>query len=117
MTSGKRKDPAWKYCVEENGTEGKGYKYVKCNFCQKIIKGGLYRQKHHLAGTKKDVAPCTKVSEDVKKEMQNYLKSSEKTKVDMQRNKDELIDSGAYYQSQNPSLGGSSGGSVSQRGN
>ncbi|KAL6554068.1 hypothetical protein OROMI_019741 [Orobanche minor] len=24
MTSGKRKDPAWKYCVEETGMEGKG---------------------------------------------------------------------------------------------
>ncbi|KAL6569226.1 hypothetical protein OROHE_003507 [Orobanche hederae] len=40
--------------------------------------------------------------------MQNYLKSAEKAKVDVQRNKDELINSGSYYQSQNPLLGGSS---------
>jgi len=28
------------------------------SICQKIIIGGVYRLKHHLAGTQKDVGAC-----------------------------------------------------------
>lgn len=78
--------------------------------------------KNHLAANHKDVAPCTKVPDDVKKEIGEYLKKGEKSRMDTQRNREEMIDSGSYYKTQNPSwVGssggrGSSGGSVSQRG-
>ena len=45
---------------------------MQCKFCQKII-GGIYRFKHHLACTRKDVEPCQHVPEDVKKIILNVL--------------------------------------------
>ena len=65
-STGNRKDPAWKYCTEQPTTEGKGYKYVKCNFCNKVISGGVSRMKMHLAGIHKDSKPCEHVPEYVK---------------------------------------------------
>ncbi|XP_052119071.1 uncharacterized protein LOC107494867 [Arachis duranensis] len=41
-------------------------KKVKCNYCSKTISGGIYRFKHHLAGTKEDSEPCASVLEEVK---------------------------------------------------
>ncbi|XLR48524.1 hypothetical protein HN51_032760 [Arachis hypogaea] len=41
-------------------------KKVKCNYCSKTISGGIYRFKHHLAGTKEDLEPCASISEEVK---------------------------------------------------
>ncbi|KAM7522729.1 hypothetical protein LguiA_012631 [Lonicera macranthoides] len=114
---GGRKDPAWKYCVEmTEGMDGKPYKYVICNFCVKQIKGGVIRMKNHLAANHKGVAPCAKVPIEVKNEIKDYLKKGEQLKMETQRNQEVMIDSGSYYQSQNPFLGGSSADSFSQRG-
>lgn len=44
---------------------GKGYKYVKWNFCSKVIKG-VARMKMHLVGTHKKAKPCEQVPNDVK---------------------------------------------------
>ncbi|KAL6571700.1 hypothetical protein OROHE_003350 [Orobanche hederae] len=93
--------------------DGKSYKYVSCNFCEKPIKGGIIRMKNHLAGNHKGVAPCVKVSDEVKKEIIGYLQKFEKNKMDTQRNREEIIENGAYYQSQIPYLGISSSGSGS----
>ncbi|KAG5001392.1 hypothetical protein JHK87_022464 [Glycine soja] len=41
-------------------------KNVKCNYCSKINNGGIFRFKHHLAGTKWDSEPCASVPEEVK---------------------------------------------------
>ncbi|PWA39471.1 zinc finger, BED-type, Ribonuclease H-like domain protein [Artemisia annua] len=95
-----RKDPAWKYGPEEQVPpqgEKKGYKYVKCNFCSKIIKGGVKRMKDHLAGTHKDVSPCLSVPTEVKDEITQYLKSFQDMKFSGQRNFEESVGSGAYY--------------------
>nr|XP_007147219.1 hypothetical protein PHAVU_006G105700g [Phaseolus vulgaris]ESW19213.1 hypothetical protein PHAVU_006G105700g [Phaseolus vulgaris] len=64
MASG-RTDPAWKHCVSVDGTTRK----LKCKYCEKVLTGGVYRLKHHLAGTSKDVGACVSVPEDVKKSM------------------------------------------------
>ncbi|KAM7518947.1 hypothetical protein LguiB_017909 [Lonicera macranthoides] len=72
--------------------------------------------KNHLLANHKGVAPCAKVPDEVKYEIKEYLKKGEKSRNDVQRNREEIIDSGSYYQRQNPSIGGSSGGSVSQKG-
>ncbi|XP_042449877.1 uncharacterized protein LOC122034629 [Zingiber officinale] len=68
---GNRSDPGWKHgiAVDENP------KKVQCKYCQKVINGGIYRLKHHLAGTQKDVGACKAVSDDVRKEMWKIISS------------------------------------------
>jgi hypothetical protein len=34
-----------------------------------VLRGGVYRLKHHLAESLKDVEPCRAVSDDVQKDM------------------------------------------------
>ncbi|XP_062103352.1 uncharacterized protein LOC133814403 [Humulus lupulus] len=75
----------------------KGYKYLKCNFCSKDIKGGMKRVKEHLACTDKDVKPCPKVPKEVKDEISQYLKDYENTKFISQRKFDEAVDCGSYF--------------------
>ncbi|XLR53545.1 hypothetical protein S83_004217 [Arachis hypogaea] len=50
-TAGNRSDKAWKYGISVDGDAKK----IKCKYCDKVVTGGVYRLKHHLAGTKKDV--------------------------------------------------------------
>ncbi|KAD5507625.1 hypothetical protein E3N88_15328 [Mikania micrantha] len=93
-------DPAWKYGVEHQvPAQGgkKGYKYIKCNFCSKVITGGVKRMKEHLGCTHKDVAPCDKVPPEVKEEILHYLKQFQENKVASQHNFEESVGSGAYY--------------------
>ena len=42
---------------------------LKCKYCEKLLIGGVYKLKHHLTGTSKDVGACVSVPEDVKKSM------------------------------------------------
>ncbi|MED6187464.1 hypothetical protein PIB30_076752 [Stylosanthes scabra] len=52
------------------GVSGQGkLRKIKCNYCQKIFSGSVYRIKHHLAGTKKDVSAYENVSPEVRKQM------------------------------------------------
>lgn len=95
-----RKDPAWKYAEEVAipGERGKkGYKYLSCKFCSKTITGGVLRVKCHLAGNHINAAPCEKVPDEVKYEMQAYLKESENSKQLAKRKFDEMVDNGSYY--------------------
>ncbi|XP_062082381.1 uncharacterized protein LOC133788794 [Humulus lupulus] len=95
-----RKYPSWKYSVEIEVPEKsgkKGYKYLKCNFCSKDIKGGVKRVKEHLACTHKYVKPCPKVPKEVKEEISQYLKDYETTKFISQRKFDEAVDCGSYF--------------------
>jgi len=41
-------------------------KKVKCNYCNKIFNGGIFRLKHHLVGTRYDSEPCVSVPEEIK---------------------------------------------------
>ncbi|KAL0910811.1 hypothetical protein M5K25_018900 [Dendrobium thyrsiflorum] len=60
-------DPSWKYSVQVDiGGAEKTYVYLKCNFCDKVMKGGVTRMKEHLSGSHKNVAPCTNVPDKVK---------------------------------------------------
>ncbi|XP_019453408.1 PREDICTED: uncharacterized protein LOC109354992 [Lupinus angustifolius] len=61
---GNRSDIAWKHEIAVDGT-----RKIQCKYCQKVVSGGAYRLKHHLAGTNKDVEPCIVVSDELKKEM------------------------------------------------
>ncbi|KAL4572855.1 hypothetical protein LXL04_019643 [Taraxacum kok-saghyz] len=106
---GKRTDPAWDYGKEvevpATGTS-KGYKYIKCNFCPYLSKGGVFRFKSHLGWTHQDAAPCPNVPEEVKQKMKDFLKNYETSKHNTQRNFEEMVDSGAHFTS------GSGSGSV-----
>ena len=66
-------DKTWDYAtqiIKENGKAG-----TICNFCQKIMGGGgINRVKLHLAGEKGQVAPCMKVTPEVRFTMQGILK-------------------------------------------
>ena len=94
-TSGNRLDVGWQYGIDVD----KNSKKVQCKFCQKIISGGIYRFKHHLACTRKDVEPCQQVAEDVKKIILNVLvknqeASEKKRKAFQYIGKDEDNDEG-----------------------
>ena len=57
---GNRSDLGWEHGVEV------GSRQVQCNYCKEIHSGGIYRLKHHLAGTRKNVSACPSVLEKVR---------------------------------------------------
>ena len=67
--AGNRSDVGWQhgYEVEKDGRK------IKCKYCEKVVTGGVYRLKHHLACTKKDVGACPSVPDEVKKLMLQIL--------------------------------------------
>ncbi|KAG6525929.1 hypothetical protein ZIOFF_015902 [Zingiber officinale] len=67
---GARLDPAWKHGKEIDAAAKK----VQCKYCNVIRAGGIYRLKHHLACTRKDVEPCPQVSDEVRKEMLELIR-------------------------------------------
>ncbi|XP_042441219.1 uncharacterized protein LOC122026547 [Zingiber officinale] len=67
--SGSRTDIGWQHGVDvENNS-----KKVKCKYCDKTFNDGIFRFKHHLAGTHRDVEPCLTVSDNVKNKMQSIV--------------------------------------------
>ncbi|KAK8718204.1 hypothetical protein V6N13_045447 [Hibiscus sabdariffa] len=63
-------DPGWEHCVAQDEKKRR----VKCNYCEKIISGGINRFKQHLARIPGEVAYCEKAPEEV------YLKIKENMK-------------------------------------
>ncbi|XP_047166554.1 uncharacterized protein LOC124835629 [Vigna umbellata] len=59
---GNQSDIGWKHGFDVNGNGRK----VKCNYCSKIVSGGIFRFKHHLAGTREDSEPCASVPDEIK---------------------------------------------------
>ncbi|RZB42743.1 hypothetical protein D0Y65_053358 [Glycine soja] len=66
---GNRTDIGWKHGTDVLGNGKK----VKCNYCSKINNRGIFRFKHHLAGTRWDFEPCASVPEEVKMLMMNVV--------------------------------------------
>ncbi|KAH1229264.1 hypothetical protein GmHk_10G029055 [Glycine max] len=66
---GNRTDIGWKHGTDVLGNGKK----VKCNYCSKINNGGIFKFKHHLAGTRWDSEPCASVPEEVKMLMMNVV--------------------------------------------
>ncbi|XLT11975.1 hypothetical protein HN51_057665 [Arachis hypogaea] len=48
---GSRTDVGWEHGI----SVGEDGKKIQCKYCHKIFSGGVYRLKHHLAETQKDV--------------------------------------------------------------
>jgi hypothetical protein len=61
-SSGNRLDVGWQHGIDID----KNSRKVQCKYCQKIISGGIFRFKQHLAYTRKDVESCQQVLENVK---------------------------------------------------
>ena len=59
---GNRLDVGWQHGIDID----KNSKKVQCEYCQKILSGGIFRFKQHLACTRKDVEPCQQVPENIK---------------------------------------------------
>lgn len=79
MTKRKAKpDITWDHCTRVNP---KDRKRVKCNYCSKIMSGGVNRMKHHLAGTKQDIAQCVVADEKIKQLFLGILKVYEEKKA------------------------------------
>ncbi|CAN1160599.1 hypothetical protein LINPERPRIM_LOCUS37668 [Linum perenne] len=66
---GSRTDPGWQYALDVDGTAKK----TKCKFCLKEYSGGIFRLKHHLAGTRDNVEECVSVPDDVRKKILELL--------------------------------------------
>ncbi|KAL5795816.1 hypothetical protein ACOSQ2_000636 [Xanthoceras sorbifolium] len=63
-------DPGWEHCVAQDEKK----KRVKCNYCEKIISGGINRFKQHLARIPGEVAYCEKAPEDVYLKIKDNMK-------------------------------------------
>jgi len=110
---GSRKDPAWKYAVEVEVIENKGTTQLRCCFCSKLLKGGVYRFKEHLAGIQGNVSPCPSVLLEVREEMCNILMKFHKGKKMSQLIREERIDKCVTMN--NSSKLGSNSATLSQR--
>ncbi|XP_058779267.1 uncharacterized protein LOC131653196 [Vicia villosa] len=63
--AGQRQDVGWQHGTPVND----GSRKIKCNYCHTEYTGGVFRFKHHLAGTNSNVESCISVPDEVRKEM------------------------------------------------
>ena len=93
---GNRSDLGWEHGVEV------GSRQVQCNYCKEIHSGGIYRLKHHLAGTRKNVSACPSVPEKVREKFVALLYAQAEASIKKKRwytieeeddgNDDELVE-------------------------
>lgn len=92
----REKDVCWEYCEKLEGNK------VRCNFCQKILNGGISRLKHHLSRVpSKGVNPCSKVRDEVSERVKTIIQSKEEGKEAANVKRQRLAD-GARSPSGNP---------------
>uniref|UniRef100_A0A803LM38 BED-type domain-containing protein n=1 Tax=Chenopodium quinoa TaxID=63459 RepID=A0A803LM38_CHEQI len=73
IAAGNRSDPGWEHGSQvDNDT-----KKVRCEYCSVVRSGGIFRHKHHLAGTGCNVEACLQVPDDVKQKFKAILQSNE----------------------------------------
>ncbi|KAK1391036.1 hypothetical protein POM88_019214 [Heracleum sosnowskyi] len=75
-----KKDVAWKYARAVNGCSSIR---LRCDFCGKETIGGVFRTKEHLIGGKRNAKGCTKVTEQVRDEVKDFMESKKKVKDNM----------------------------------
>lgn len=66
-------------------------KKVKYRYCSKIISGGIFKFKDHLAGTSKGYELCAQVPDDVKLIILNLVAISKETSM-MKRKMTEIVE-------------------------
>lgn len=78
-------DPGWEHGVAQDEKKKK----VKCNYCGKIVSGGIYRLKQHLARVSGEVTYCDKAPEEVYLRMRENLEGCRSNKKPRQSEDDE----------------------------
>ena len=53
---------------------------VKCKLCGKVVSGGIYRLKQHIANVKGNAAPCKKSSDEDKKKCKKAIDDAQSKK-------------------------------------
>lgn len=86
-----QRDFVWKYGIEI-GTGIKGYEYIQCVFCKKILAGRAKRLKEHILGVRGNVASCSMVTQEAKDEIRMFLASAENAKNQPQKVQEERAD-------------------------
>ncbi|KAJ4954460.1 hypothetical protein NE237_011243 [Protea cynaroides] len=79
-------DPGWEHGIAQDDRKKK----VKCNYCGKVVSGGVYRFKQHLARISGEVAYCRKAPEEVYLKMKEILEGSRCSKKQRQSEDEEL---------------------------
>ena len=87
----------WAHGTMVNGDRQK----IKCRYCSKVILGGgISRLKQHLAGERGNIAPCEKVPEDVKAQIQQHMGFKILEKLKRQKESENLRSSIQYFSEQ-----------------
>ncbi|KAK1581601.1 hypothetical protein Q3G72_007323 [Acer saccharum] len=76
-----QKDQAWKYGVEVEMEEQKGYKYIQSKFCDKVLKGGVYHMKEYLTGVQGS-SSCRVTDRGISGPMNRFVLNVEKDMVE-----------------------------------
>ncbi|MQL90691.1 hypothetical protein Taro_023300, partial [Colocasia esculenta] len=79
-------DPAWAHGIVVDMTRRK----VQCKYCDRVLSGGIFRLKQHLAGIKGEVAPCLRVSAEVRMQFCQYMKEKETSKANTSRRRQQI---------------------------
>ncbi|MQM04753.1 hypothetical protein Taro_037557, partial [Colocasia esculenta] len=79
-------DPAWAHGTVVDMTRRK----VQCKYCNRVLSSGVWHLKQHLAGIKGEVAPCSRVSAEVRIQFCQYMKEKETSKVNITRRRQEI---------------------------
>ncbi|KAL8151308.1 hypothetical protein V2J09_021116 [Rumex salicifolius] len=69
-------DPGWEHGVAQDEKKKK----VKCNYCGKVVSGGIYRLKQHLARVSGEVTYCERAPEEVFLKMRDNLEGCRSSK-------------------------------------
>ncbi|PON55765.1 Zinc finger, BED-type [Parasponia andersonii] len=69
-------DPGWEHGVAQDEKKKK----VQCNYCGKVVSGGIYRLKQHLARVSGEVTYCNKAPEEVYLRMKENLEGCRSNK-------------------------------------
>ncbi|KAK7274607.1 hypothetical protein RIF29_15703 [Crotalaria pallida] len=85
---GNRTDIGWKHGKDIEGNARK----VKCNYCLKVVSGGIYRFKHHLARTREDAEPCPVVSDEVKELMLKVVTEAKEASKKRKKSNDDAME-------------------------
>lgn len=78
-------DPGWEHGVAQDERKKK----VRCNYCGKVVSGGIYRLKQHLARVSGEVTYCEKAPEEVYRKMRENLEGCRSSKKPRQIDYDE----------------------------
>ncbi|MQL72476.1 hypothetical protein Taro_004820 [Colocasia esculenta] len=79
-------DPAWAHGTVVDMARRK----VQCKYCNRVLSGSVWRLKQHLAGIKGEVAPCSRVSAEVRIQFCQYIKEKETSKANISRRRQEI---------------------------